>query len=256
MKILILLISLTPICKSDNGEIINSIIEITQFQEIYDYLDFAAPSVSGTPKDGTLKPITEFGVTFAGRTVFGDSKIEEISLWTTDEKISPEAARLVFHRLLKSINLRLGNGKLIEDVPNHEDASDVRTDVYIWNKEDNLIALTISEYHNRTGISLSRLRRSLWLDRMGADSGEFWEKTLKSFDTMEDASPSGVGQSNQSQQSITEDQTSQLKSESLSINAEKEKKEQREQGSRIRWFSLGFLIFAATAILLFFSKKK
>ncbi len=75
----------------------------------------------------------------------------------------------------------MGEGTLVENIPNHEDASEVSMDSYIWKDKEDIVMLMISEYPSRAGISLSRQAQSTWLENMGADSGAFWVKTLQSI---------------------------------------------------------------------------
>lgn len=181
-KIILVYIFLSSVCVANNKGLFELITRNPSYENVLSFLEDTKNRDNADIRTNVaIKPVEESGKIFAGHVTLNDKKVESVALWTSNERIPPKDARVVFARVSKKITSIMGGGTLVENIPNHEDASEVRTDSYIWKDKEDIIVLMISEYPSRAGISLSRQAQSTWLENMGADSGAFWVKTLQSI---------------------------------------------------------------------------
>jgi hypothetical protein len=181
-KFLLIFTCLSSVCNANNKDLFDIITHKPSYDKVLLFLEDSSDLIKPDVRtNSTLKHVEEFGETFTGHAILNNSNIESISLWTSNERILPNDARVLFDHILKKVSADMGKGSIVENIPNHEDASDVQMDAYLWKDKEDIIVLMITEYPSRAGISLSRQTQSTWLENMGADSGEFWVKTLQSF---------------------------------------------------------------------------
>lgn len=126
-----------------------------------------------------LKQIEAFGIKFSGQAAFKETSLQSVTLWCDETHLAPDAALRLFSQMSDTLRPRIGEGKLIKDVPSFEDAFDPKKQVMLWTDGSEMIVLSVDAYPTRAGLSLQRVSRSTWLEEMGADQGEFWDKTLK-----------------------------------------------------------------------------
>lgn len=179
-KIILAYIFLSSVCVANDKGLFELFTMSPSYENVSSFLeDVINLDNADIRTNVAIKPVEESGEIFTGYVTLNDKKVESVALWTSNERIPAKDARVVFAKVSKKIASIMGEGTLVENIPNHEDASEVRMDSYIWKDKEDIIVLMISEYPSRAGISLSRQAQSTWLENMGADSGAFWEKTLQ-----------------------------------------------------------------------------
>ena len=181
-KIILVYIFLSSVCIANNEGLVELLRKSPSYENVSSFLeDIKNRNDADIRTNVAIKPVEESGEIFTGHVTLNDKKVESVALWTSNERIPPKNARVVFAKVSNKIASIMGEGTLVENIPNYEDASEVRMDSYIWKDKADIIVLMISEYPNRAGISLSRQAQSTWLENMGADSGAFWVKTIQSI---------------------------------------------------------------------------
>lgn len=134
-----------------------------------------------------LKPIEAFGLRFLGQAVVMEGSCEALTYWCDEQNLLPDVALRLFTQITNAFSQRIGEGKVVNDVPSFEDASETKTQVRLWPIGNEMIVVTVTAYPTRAGLSLQRIIRSAWIEQMGADQGKFWNETLKTNGIVEPA---------------------------------------------------------------------
>ena len=164
-----------PICGAKEKNIFDLFAEKNKYNEIQSIIKISEKSIdTDATSKKSLKDFEKFGEDFSGNVTVNDSNVDSVSIWTSNHHISPKDARVLFDRIFDAVKSKMGTGHIVENIPNHEDASDVQMDAYIWKDDEDIVVLMITEYPTRAGIYLTRKSQSKWLANMGADSGKFW----------------------------------------------------------------------------------
>lgn len=137
----------------------------------------ASPNASGD-RSRTLKPIRAFGSSFAARLTFKGTVQDKLALWTDDPSMAPRAGLPLFEKMATAFNSEFGQGKVIASIPNHGDASEVKTTAVLWFMGPDIVLLQLDQYPSRAGLKVVRCSRESWRSGMGADESDFWEQTL------------------------------------------------------------------------------
>jgi hypothetical protein len=136
-------------------------------------------SSNSTGEQGrTLKPVSAFGSSFAARLTFKGTVQDKLAMWTDDPSMAPQAGLQLFEKMVTAFNRALGQGKVIAHIPNHGDASEVKSTAVLWFMGPDIVLLQLDQYPSRAGIKVVRSSRESWRGGMGADESEFWERTL------------------------------------------------------------------------------
>jgi cell division septation protein DedD len=151
---------------------------------------------------------------------------------------------------------RVGEGRLIKDVPSFEDAFDPKKQVMLWNDGSEMIVLSLAAYPTRASLGVRRVSRSSWLEEMGADQGEFWDKTLKATGLA--TSLPTIDPSTQSQTTPTSKPPPvvQPPATKKSPEAKPAPTPTEEPASSTPWSVIIVLIVAATGLLCLLLKKR
>lgn len=128
----------------------------------------------------TLKPIRAFGSSFAARLTFKGTVQDKLALWTDDPAMAPQTGLPLFEKMATAFKSEFGQGKVIASIPNHGDASDVKSTAVLWFIGPDIVLLQLDQYPSRAGIKVVRSSRESWRSGMGADESDFWEQTLGS----------------------------------------------------------------------------
>ncbi len=161
------------------GELVNLMAASLKGTEISAHLELPAPLPDSGERRRKLKQIEAFGIKFSGQAAFKETSLLSVTLWCDEIQLAPDAALRLFSRISDTLRPRIGEGKIINNVPSFEDAFDPKTQVMLWVDGSEMIVLSVNTYPTRAGLSLQRIGRLTWLDEMGADQGEFWDKALK-----------------------------------------------------------------------------
>jgi len=217
------------------------------------------PSSSLPDNDGSrqkIKQIEAFGINFSGQAAFKETSLQSVSLWCDDSRLAPDAAFKAFSQIADALHPRIGNGKLIKDVPSFEDATDPKKQVMLWTDKNEIIVLSMDTYPIRAGLSLQRNNLQEWLAEMGADQGEFWNKTLKAngVDTppLSIDSPSSKSQSSQAPDGVSKPVTQPSKSEKTA--KAKPTPRSNEFTSSTPWFVVAALIVVVISLMVLLLK--
>lgn len=177
LHLLAFLFCLPVISRASDVDLINIVAGKLKTTEIRPHLESSAPILPNEKAKRQMKRIDAFGKQFDGQSSFKGDALQSVSLWCKP-RLTPEAALQLFSKMSDALGKRFTDGRLIKNVPNYGDASDIKTHVRLWTHGDELIVLKVEVYPNKAEVSLARLNRALWFDEMGADEREFWEKTL------------------------------------------------------------------------------
>ncbi len=223
--------------------------------EISTYLEPSSSSKGSDDSGGKLKQIEAFGIKFSGQAAFKETSLQSVTLWCDEAHLTPETALRLFSQMSDALRPRVGEGRLIKDVPSFEDAFDPKKQVMLWNDGSEMIVLSVAAYPTRASLGVRRVSRSSWLEEMGADQGEFWDKTLKA---------TGLATSLPTIDPSTQSQTTSTPSPVVQTPAPKMAPEAKpipttpseEPASSMPWSIIVVLIVAATGLLWLLVKKR
>ena len=122
--------------------------------------------------------MTAVGDSFEGAVGFKDGLQDEISIWTQNPSLPPQAGVEMFEKVAAAIRAELGPGKRIANVPNFGDAADVASTSVLWLTGEDIVHLKLDRYPLRAGIGITRQTLKSWRSGMGADESDFWVQTL------------------------------------------------------------------------------
>lgn len=164
---------------SADADLIGLIKEARQESAMVTLLESSlVPSRTPDGQRRTLKPIGAFGDIFEGEVAFKGGTQIELLLWTQKPSLSPQAALALFDKMASSLKSELGQGRIVANIPNYGDASDVKSTAVLWLIETDIILLQLNRYPSRGGIEVVRRSNEAWRSSMGADESDFWVETL------------------------------------------------------------------------------
>lgn len=215
------------------------------------YLEPSSPLPGSDESRRKLKQIEAFGIRFSGQAAFKETSLQSVTLWCDEAQLAPDAALKLFSQVSSALRPRIGEGKLINDVPSFEDAVDPKKQVMLWPDGSEMIVLSVNAYPTRAGLSLQRIGRSLWREEMGADQGVFWDRTLKAIGMV--ASPPSIEQSSKKPPSANSQTTSppvaHLPAPKQAPEAKSAGSSPSEEPASTPWSIIVVLIVAATGLL-------
>jgi hypothetical protein len=104
-----------------------------------------------------------------------------MAMWTHDALMRPHDAFRVFRKLTGALEGEFGEGRLVDDIPNRGDGSEVQSSVSPWFLGDEIVVLRLDRYSSRAGVGLVRENAESWQNSTGADESFFgpkpWKKT-------------------------------------------------------------------------------
>lgn len=89
----------------------------------------------------------------------------------------------MFEKMARDLSAKLGQGAHITDIPNVDDASEIKTRAMLWFQGCDVVLLQMQCYSRRANLSVVRENKATWREGMGADEGEFWSKMLKKLES-------------------------------------------------------------------------
>ena len=128
-----------------------------------------------------LKEFEAFGIQFHGAVSSNDSDPKIISVSCKDADLSPAEAASVSAKIEEAISVTLGQGREVKDIPNHEDATPVKSRGRIWaGPQGSVIQLETDDYSNRANLSVVRYVDEFPLAESG-EAKDFWLEHLKAL---------------------------------------------------------------------------
>lgn len=124
-----------------------------------------------------MKPVSAFGAVFSGEVVFKEGVRDRIAMWTHDPLMKPRDGIELFGEMSSALKRKFGAGKVVDDIPNYGDGSEVKSSASLWFLQDEVVVLRLDQYSSRAGIILVRQEAKSWRANMGADESVFWSQT-------------------------------------------------------------------------------
>jgi hypothetical protein len=194
MKILLYLtlvavnLILSTIASGADADLVNLIKGDQQSSTILSFLKpESKPSQITDGENRPLKRIIAFGYAFDGELDFNGGVQTKLLMWTQEPLITPKAGADLFEKMANALRIVFGQGNRIASIPNHGDASDVKSTAVFWTIGADIVLLQLDKYTSRAGINIVRRSSESWRSSMGADESEFWMRTL---DELKDIEPS------------------------------------------------------------------
>ncbi len=161
-----------------DADLIGIIKEGRKFAMLPRYLEPSVKIGSSTNESGLkLKKIHAFGAVFVGDlNLIGEQT--GVFVWAEEAAIAPQVGVAIFKKAAEAFSGHLGEGKIIANIPNYGDASDVQSMAMLWFIGVDVILLQLDRYPSRAGISVVRRSMESWRGSMGADESAFWVRRL------------------------------------------------------------------------------
>jgi len=126
-----------------------------------------------------LKKFYAFSIPFHGAISHSDHDPQTIWVTSEDADLSPADAARASAMVEEAISVSLGEGREVKDIPNHEDATPVKSRGRIWaGPQGSVILLKTDDYTNRANFSVVRYVDSFSLAESG-EAKDFWLDHLK-----------------------------------------------------------------------------
>lgn len=184
--VLLLEFFLAPTLSAADSDLLDLVIVPVREDDLESRLQDAGNFREAASGGFPLKEFEAFGVRFHGRITKRDHAVDTVSLSCADPMLSSNEASRLSSNVQNAIERLLGEGRTVNNIPNHEDATDVESRGKLWaGPQESVIKVTTDDYTNRANFSVVRYLGSFPLAETG-EAKEFWQDHLKAIRSPKD----------------------------------------------------------------------